>query len=539
MNPVKETFHRLGEGALLLTLSEEVSPETNKRVLRISRDVERAKVPGIGEAQPTYSSLCVHFDPSRVRESWVREFVSSVCRSADGDARDEGRHIDIPVVYGGDEGPDLESSARELGMSPQELVERHSSRSYRVYMVGFTPGFPYLGGMDEAIALPRLTQPRAKVPPGSVGIGGSQTGVYPWETPGGWRLLGRTHLSMFSPDRDDPSLLHPGDTVRFVPVGRDEVPEANGTPPPPAPVQLSSLSAYALEIEHPGFFMIVVDEGRFGYRKMGVPVSGAADLRSYRRANLLAGNPGGQAALEMTLLGAKVRARIDCLVAFAGAQASLHLDGAEVPMDSPLRMAAGSLLEVGPFTAGCRGYLAILGGIDVPEVLGSRSTYVRGRFGGFQGRPVKTGDVLPVGPAPEAWRALDRIATSAGSGCIPPSITAELSAPWLTLRVMDGPEGEPGLVDALCSGEFTVNPESDRMGLRLTGPAVPVGKGDILSSAVIPGVIEVPADGRPLLLLSDCQTTGGYRRIATVKECDLPLAGHLRPGAKARFTRAT
>jgi hypothetical protein len=147
--------------------------------------------------------------------------------------------------------------------------------------------------------------------------------VYPWETPGGWRLLGRTGLTLFSPFRDDPSLLHPGDTVKFVPVERQ-------SGPPAAPVNQAAPRCPdnfvgALWVEHPGFYTMVVDEGRFGFRKLGVPVSGACDPQSYRLANLLVGNRGGEAALEMTLLGAKIRARIDCVVAFTGARAPLTL----------------------------------------------------------------------------------------------------------------------------------------------------------------------------------------------------------------------
>ncbi|MGE5580328.1 MAG: 5-oxoprolinase subunit PxpB [Bacillota bacterium] len=571
MTDVSPVFHCLSDGALLVTFSDTVSVEVNDLVLRISRAVEAAAVPGIGEVQPAYSSLCVHIDQAAVRPSWVKglvgqvisritsEITSGACAgksqepsspdcSPDGGPPAGRRLIEIPVVYGGDKGPDLESSAKELGISQDELIRRHAERDYRVYMVGFTPGFPYLGGMDESIALPRLAKPRARVPAGSVGIGGNQTGVYPWETPGGWRILGRTATSLFDPEKDDPSLLHPGDTVRFVPVDRHldtsvlaETHLAAGEASAPAPSggQIGDRAALsgsvkprvpALLVEHPGFFSTVVDQGRPGFRKLGVPVSGAADLTSYRRANLLAGNAKGEAAVEMTLLGAKFRAVMDCVVAYTGARARLTLDGFEAPMDSPLQMKAGSFLEIGSFTSGCRGYLAVSGGIDVPLVLGSRSTYIRGGFGGYQGRALRAGDVLPAGPAPCSPR----------SGIPPiPSITPCLDEPCLVLRVRSGPEGEPHLLDALLSGEYTVNPESDRMGLRLTGPEIPVGKGDILSSAVVPGVIEVPADGKPLLLLCDCQTTGGYKRIAVVVREDLPLAGQLRPGARLRFVRAT
>lgn len=544
MSIVTPTFHLLGESALLVKWPDIVSVDINGQVLRACKAIEEAMVPGVSEAQPAYSSLCVYFNPSRVRASWIRGLVERIIRNDTGEGSDTAdasspgtNSIEIPVVYGGEEGPDLESSAAELGISPSELIARHSSSVYRVYMVGFTPGFPYLGGMDQSIALPRLAKPRAKVPAGSVGIGGGQTGVYPWETPGGWRILGRTGLQMFSPHKDDPSLLHPGDSVTFVPAKPSEADPAvasNTTASRPRDSrcpQDPQVHVEALTVLHPGFFSMVVDEGRLGYRKLGVPVSGAADLRSYRLANRLVGNALGEAALEMTLFGATLLSSIDCVVAYTGARASLRVDGAEAPMDSPISLSKGSTLTIGPFETGCRGYLAILGGIDVPVVMGSRSTYVRGRFGGFQGRPLRMGDAIAVGPAPSMPAVKPDVPFT-------PSITADLEQPCFILHVLEGPEAEPHLVEALCAGEYTVNPESDRMGLRLSGPEVPVGKGDILSSAVIPGLIEVPADGKPLLLLCDCQTTGGYRRIAVVTEQDLSMAGQLRPGAKVRFTRA-
>jgi biotin-dependent carboxylase-like uncharacterized protein len=438
--------------------------------------------------------------------------------------------VEIPVVYGGEEGPDLEWSAKHLGISPEELVRRHTAVDYRVFMVGFTPGFPYLGRMDESIALPRLPEPRPRVAAGSVGIGGSQTGIYPWETPGGWRILGRTGVEMFSPFRDDPSLLHPGDTVRFAAVARQAV-AARGAAPGPA----GGRGVPSLLVEHPGFYTMVMDEGRFGYRKTGVPVSGAADVRSHRLANVTCGNAPKEASLEMTLLGGKFRALTDLTLAVAGAPAPVRIDGAEAAMDAPLFLPKGSLLEVGSLRAGCRTYLAVAGGIDVPPVLGSRSTYARGKFGGHQGRALRAGDVLSTGPAPEHAFILRQLADPAAGQASELGPAFQWSSPITVLRVRPGPEAEASLLEALCSGPYAVNPESDRMGLRFTGPRIPVGSGDILSSPVVPGTVQVPADGKPLLLLCDGQTTGGYKRVAAVMSEDLPLAGQLRPGSNVSF----
>ena len=542
----------LGDSALLVTLSREMSGEANDLVLNLARSIEEAKIPGVEEVQPAYSSICVHFDPEAVGiayiEALVRKFLGENGSPGQGSAASpasgfQPRLVEIPVKYGGQEGPDLDWAAQHLGMSAEELVRRHTAPVYRVYMVGFSPGFPYLGGMDPALALPRLPEPRSKVPAGSVGIGGNQTGVYPMETPGGWRILGRTELELFSPYRDDPSLFHPGDRVKFVPVGgpspertdpgEGRSPDRSAQAPSGRP-GTSPLAVPVLSVEYPGFFTIVVDRGRFGYRKVGVPVSGPADAEAYLAANACCGNDGGEAALEMTLLGGKFRALMDCTVAVSGAPARIAVDGKEAPMDEPLFLPSGSVLEVGPMGTGCRSYLAVSGGIEVPSILGSKSTYVRGGFGGYLGRALKAGDVLQCGPAPGHESVLRRWAAAPRDKRRPARAWAEP----VTLRIIPGPEADPRLLAALCSDSYTVRPESDRMGLRLAGPEVPVGRGDILSSPVVPGTIQVPSDGKPLLLLCDAQTTGGYKRVAVVATGDLPMAGQLRPGSRVALRLA-
>lgn len=591
MEPV---FSMLGDRTVCVTLSNKISPEVNSLAIRLAQAIETARVRGIGEVQPAYASVAVHFDPEQVRATYVRELVKealSQAASCQDQELSTPRTIEVPVAYGGEGGPDLTWAADHLGISPEELVRRHTEHTYRVYMIGFTPGFPYLGGMDESIALPRMDEPRKQVPAGSVGIGGNQTGIYPSEAPGGWRLIGHTDISLFSPFAKEPSLLKPGDMVRFVPVshttpsGDSREPSGLAAPSRSAPDQdtrdpsfpglagpgmaAPTLAVQGLTVEAPGFLTLVVDEGRFGYRHLGVPVSGAADLQSYSLANSLCGNDPNHAALEITLLGPRLRADLDMTIAVTGALATVTVNGGEVPMNRPVFVPAGAEIEVGSLTVGCRCYLAVSGGVSVPQVLGSRSTYLRGAFGGFHGRGLKKGDSLPIGPAPHHQAITCKQAglptkTGPARACMPPSpIRQRMSDAEVALRVIAGPECEgertvhpipgqtdrqgarlafparEGTLDALCRETYTVRPESDRMGLRLEGRRLSVGTGGILSSPVVPGTIQLPPDGRPLLLMCDAQTSGGYPRIACVVSEDLPLAAQLRPGAKVRFTGAT
>lgn len=222
-----------GDCALLVTFdtSGRIDLEVNRRAQGLAAALEIANqadpLPGMGEAVPGYATLLVHYD-SLVLDYTEVEARVRACLVDDAVTFREPRRVDIPVVYGGEEGPDLDFVAQHSGLSAEEVVRIHADREYPVFLMGFTPGFPYLGGMDPAIAAPRLETPRSRVPAGSVGIAGEQTGVYPLDSPGGWRIIGRTLLRLFDPQRAEPFLLAPGDLVRFVPVDREDSPAEGG-----------------------------------------------------------------------------------------------------------------------------------------------------------------------------------------------------------------------------------------------------------------------------------------------------------------------
>ncbi|WP_457751564.1 5-oxoprolinase subunit PxpB [Thermococcus sp.] len=212
-------FKPLGDSALLVSFGEVIDEETNDRVHALAKAIERANFEWLVEVVPAYSSLAIIYDPGLIDFNGVKRAVEGLEFSA---GRFEGKLVEIPVVYGGEYGPDLEFVAQYNGLTPEEVIELHSKPIYRVYFLGFLPGFAYLGGMDERIATPRLKKPRLKVPAGSVGIAGKQTGIYPLESPGGWRLIGRTPLKLFNPSKEPPTLLQPGDRVKFVPIDEEK-----------------------------------------------------------------------------------------------------------------------------------------------------------------------------------------------------------------------------------------------------------------------------------------------------------------------------
>ncbi len=212
----------MGESALLVVLGERIDPALNLRVhlLALHLDAAAARIPGLGATVPAYGSVLVPFDPCRLDEATVRAAIADALAAADhpGAARDAGPVVRVPVRYGGADGPDLADVAARTGRSEDAVVALHAGREYRVFCVGFVPGFPYLGLLPEELALPRRSTPRLRVPSGSVAIAGRQTGIYPSGTPGGWHVIGRTDLAVWDPSRERPALLEPGDRVRFEPA---------------------------------------------------------------------------------------------------------------------------------------------------------------------------------------------------------------------------------------------------------------------------------------------------------------------------------
>lgn len=307
----------------------------------------------------------------------------------------------------------------------------------------------------------------------------------------------------------------------------------------------------SLHIVRSGLLTTVQDLGRPGYQHLGVVVGGALDVLSLRVANLLVGNPEGAAGLEITLLGPTVRFEANLLIALTGADLSPTLDGQPAPMHRAVAVRAGTVLAFGAARAGCRAYLAVAGGLAVPLVLGSRSTYLRAGLGGWHGRALRTGDELPVGEPTAAGQQLRQAVAPAPSAAISLA-TGWAAARWVpgpalcpqphptpVVRAVRGPEYEqfaPASQRAFWHEPFAITPAADRMGYRLQGPVLQRKMDvELVSSAVTFGTVQVPPGGQPIVLLADAQTTGGYPRVAQVITTDFGALAQARPGQALRF----
>ena len=291
------------------------------------------------------------------------------------------------------------------------------------------------------------------------------------------------------------------------------------------------MSRQILEIIEPGLLTTIQDRGRYGYQRFGVPVSGAMDTFALRAANLLVRNDQGAAALEMTVLGPRIRFLDDTWFALAGADLSPTLDGVPVVSWQTISAKKDSVLSFQGAQDGMRSYLAVAGGFDVPLVMGSRSTYTKTAMGGFEGRPLKPGDVLS---------SLD-VASDAEfvELKLPEHIQAPTYGHKHQVRVILGPQKEAFTssgIDTFLNSEYTVTIQSDRMGYRLEGPVIEHVSGpDIVSDGIPLGAIQVPGDGRPIVLLTDRGTTGGYTKIATVISTDIGILAQALPGDTITF----
>lgn len=492
---------------LYLTFGAGLSEEANRLAQGLAQALLKAPPEGLWEAIPAYGTLYLEFDAQKLTRPRLLRLLRRLASHTEVTGEEEGRVVDIPVRY---DGEDLLQVAGRTGLSLEEVKRLHQAPQYRVYALGFTPGFPFLAPVPEPLRLPRRSHPRPRVPAHSVALAGPQTGVYPLPSPGGWHLLGTALVAVYDPHREEPFLLRPGDRVRFR--------EAAGpTPPEPAPLELlpGEPRLPAFRVEEPGLMDLVVDRGRFLAGHLGLARSGPLDPYSAALANRLVGNPPGTPLLEMAYRGPVLTALEDLVVGFAGYGFVALLDGEEIPPGRSFLWPRGKTLSFRPWGRGVRAYLAVAGGLEVHTFFGSASPDLRGRVG----RPLGALDVLGL---------RERRAVRPGWAFRQRPLPGVFR-----LRLLPGPQFTEEAFGALLSAPFRVA-RADRMGLELQGPEVPGGEG--LSEATPLGGIQVPPSGRPLVLLADKGSLGGYAKRARVAAEDLWLLGQVWPGAELVFT---
>lgn len=537
----------MGDTAFLVTLPGVVNAAMLAKVRGLAASLDRDRPAGVVDVFPAYSSVAVLYEPERVNTlhgelpwhaiaHWIERHLTGKGAASKPSA---SRAHAIPVCYGGEHGPDLETVAKTLKLSPEAVVKLHSGASYTVAAIGFTPGFPYLLGLPPKLNVERRSTPRVRVPAGSVGLGGAQTGVYPRETPGGWQLIGRTTFEFFDPRTEPPSRLAAGDRVTFRPVEKLEPNPARANPAANGAGRGSGPARGAfVEVIKPGALTSVQDLGRQGQAGQGVGVGGALDRWAAMAVNFAVGNPPEAALLECTFVGPVLRFNAACRVAVLGAEVAGLTSGRPFVVD------AGHTLDCSSFTRGARLYIAVAGGLRVPAVLGSAATHLQAGFGGLTGRALRTGDRLVIGeahggaPVGNDWRVVSPVPIVGKKDRI---VVRLIPGPdWETLITTAGdstPEAAGRVIEAM---SFQLSAKSDCMGLRLEGDTFKLTPDARQTSRpVVPGTVQIPPDGHPIVLMTEGQTIGGYAQLGHVASLDLPQLAQARPGAEIVFRLST
>jgi len=510
--------------ALLVELDD--LPQT----LALLASLQAEPIAGIEELVPAARTLLVRYRPAKVSHAALVERIGA--RSLGTRVERAATRIEIPVDYSGE---DLDEVARTLGIPREEVIRRHTASEYTVAFTGFAPGFAYLSGGDPLLNALRRTTPRTRIPAGAVGLAGPFSGIYPQASPGGWQIIGVTDLPMWDLGREVPALLQPGFQVRF--VDRSVRPAlalpASATRPVAARIADEASGGVALEILGTGLQALFQDTGRHGQAGQGVSASGAVDQGALRAANRLVGNASDAACVEIVDGGFRFVCHGEAVIAFTGADAPIDITSASgaqwsAPGHEAIALSDGDSVMLGHPHAGMRSYLAVRGGFAVAPVLGSCATDTLARVGPA---PIAAGDLLRVRP----------VAHGAIVGA-PEQPPADLPtrAHTVTLDIVMGPRTDwftPEAVALLASQVWQVTPQSNRVGLRLSGeqPLARANPAELPSEGTALGALQVPPSGQPVLFLADHPLTGGYPVIGAVASHHLDRAGQIPIGASVRF----
>lgn len=516
----------MGDAALLVEASGPEEAAALHDLLSAPAGTDPAHPSAVREVIAGARTVLVRYAPEEASAAALAAWIRSL--TPESGTRQEGPLVRIPVVY---DGADLAEVARLTGLSAAEVVRRHTGSDYRVAFTGFAPGFAYLTGGDPALDVPRRRTPRDRVPAGAVGLAGPYSGVYPRTSPGGWQLIGTTTAPIWDERSTPPALLAPGMRVRFEAVDRPE----NPAHPAAGSVEASpGEGTPGLRVLQTGALLTVQDLGRPGLGRYGVSPSGAMDPESLGLANAAVGNPPGTPALEACGGPVEVEACGPQTLAVVGATPDISVrrrDGRLIGWAEgrPIPLADGDRVSIGALRESKFTYVAVRGGAAVPTVLGSAATDTLSRLGP---RPLSVGDVVPVGRVRRLWPVRDEhlaLRPPPGPGPIPIDTVPGPREDWFT------PAGR----EAFWTRTWTISPRADRVGIRLDGEdAVDwTTNRELPSEGMVAGAVEVPADGRPLVLMADHPVTGGYPVIACVTRRHLSRLAQAPAGATIRFRR--
>lgn len=537
-----------GDTALLVCFGQQIDPALNEQVLALNNALLALNAMKNGEIVdlvPSYCSLLVVYNPLQTTYGAVKTLILKALSGLTSKAQVKGRQVTLSVDYDPEYGLDQERLKAHTGLSLEEMIRRHSQVPYKVYMLGFLAGFPYLGGLDPSLHTPRLESPRLKIEEGSVGIASGQTGIYTVSSPGGWNIIGRTQHKLFDPSQEDPFLLEAGDTLTFI-ASKEPILHIEGQKQRPlaqVPRQTTRAGIPFLKVIQPGIQTSVQDYGRFGYLSYGISNAGVMDRSCYlalmtvldEKVSFNQLEP-SSAMLEWVLKGPVLEAVSSGLIAIGGNVKEARIN--EVPIE-PWRVygiQAGDVLHLGMTDHSLRGYLAVKGGFATADVLGSRSFDKQNALGE---KPLEVGQQLLRGRIDEEVFGLQGRCLKEMPEHLSKVAMAHQKQTALEIRVILGPQHDSFTEEGLATfthTEWEVSQQLNRMGIRLDGEPIEFKtSADIISDGINLGAIQVSGNQQPMIMLHDRQTIGGYAKIANVIEADMSLLAQVSPGMKLKF----
>lgn len=534
MQTAHHTIYPCGTNAITLSVGDSIDDAIHDKIIQLYHYLQQLSLKGVKDIIPAYNSVTIVYDAFVVRKinktahafAVFQQVLEEAWLHAPTNNSSAGRKITVPVCYDVSLGIDLPRLAAERKIPMEQFIALHTNKTYKVYMLGFLPGFAYMGKVVPEIAAPRLAQPRTTVAAGSVGIAGEQTGIYPFTSPGGWNIIGQTPLHLFDAHNASPTIFLPGDEVQFEAISlatfhRLQQEKANTT---------NTTTTAGLKVIKAGIADTIRAVGRFGHQHLGIPPNGCLDMVAAATANFLVGNDAEAAVIEMHFPASVFVVEQDCLLALSGADFMAYVDNEPITNNTVFTAKRSSVIQFKAPKQGRVCYLAVRGGFNVPKWLNSYTTNLPTKAGGWDGSYLQAGATLGfnntsfINLMPKNnWKA--NLATCYTADDL--------------IRIIKGPDfdllEEPSKA-LLQSSIFSISPNSNNMGFRLVGEVLQLTQTqEMISSAVVMGTVQLLPNGSLLVLMSDHQTTGGYPVIAYVTAVDLPKLAQSSIGKHISF----
>ena len=548
-------IYALGDSALTIELGYTINENINHRVLAIAYYMRDLEIVGVLDIMSAYASVSVIYDICEIRKNYtsatryLTEQIKLAILNCDFTVTSQIKVVEIPICYDVSLGIDLIEMSLEKKMSITDIIAAHTSKLYRVYLIGFLPGFPYMGIVDESIATPRKKSPRTKIEAGNVGIADAQTGIYPSDSPGGWNIIGKTPLKMFDAKKEYPVFLQPGDDVQFKQISLEqfrELKEESEKTNEKLELSQPSPSTSILSVIKSGTADSIQDLGRFGFQHLGINPTGVMDRIAAQTANFLVGNVADEAVLECHFPACSIVFHKSILIAISGGDFTPTLDEKEIKLNTPIYVQRGATLNFKKWKNGARTYIAVKNGFEIEKWLGSYSTNLKANAGGFNGRNLKKDDQIKVksdshdvGLKMKSEKQDDSFFNFHFS-IFPWHVEIDNLYAFEEIEILVGNDFETLTDDSqqkLFSNEFLITMRSDKMGYRLlSDPLIMKNENrSLLSSGVTLGTMQLLPTGQIIILMSDHQTTGGYPKIGHVASASFAALAQTPINKKIRF----